>query len=113
MADDVYLAVPLDDEEAEAVNEAVGVSVQVFAVETDRDGLDKDDECVTTLYVGDRERAMTLALEILEQVRDKPGEAVEIRLSARVKIDEFQCERLTEDEARAVHARYLARMEEL
>lgn len=112
MADpDVYLAVPLDEEE-EVVNPAVQVSVQVFGVDSAEDEFDQD-EGVTTLYVGDTKRALTLALEILEQVRDNPGEAVEVKLNAAVKIDEFQCERLTDDEARAVHARYLERMEEL
>lgn len=111
MADpDVYLAVPLDEEE-EMVNPAVRVSVQVFSVDTSTELIDED-EGVTTLYI-DRDKAMTLALEILEQVRDNPGEAVEVKLNAKVQIDEFQCERLTEAEAGVVHARYLERMEEL
>lgn len=113
MADpDVYLAVPLEEEENEVVNPAVRVSVQVLGVDTATEGIDED-EYVTTLYIGDRTRAMTLALAILEQVRDDPGEAVEVKLNAKVQIDEFQCERLTEEEAKVVHERYLERMEEL
>ena len=108
---DAYLAVPLDEEEEMAVNPAVEVNVQVFAVETSTSGLDED-ESVTTIYVGEAKRAMTLALEILKQVRDKPGEAVEVKVSARVTPDALHCERLTEDEERVVHQRWVERMED-
>lgn len=112
MADDVYLAVPLDDEDD--LDNAVERHVNILAVEMGGYPLE-DDDATTTLYVVDSKLAMDLALEILRQVkeRESPDDEVKIRVHASIRLDDFHCERLTEDEARAVHARYLARMEEL
>lgn len=113
---DVYLAVPLEEED-ELLDPSVKLTVCVTHVEglfvNDGRKAPSNDDPQTTLHVGDAELAITLAMEILRQVRDRPGEAVEIEVHSAVHVDEFQCERLTEDEARVVHGRYLARMEEL
>lgn len=112
---DVYLAVPLEEED-ELLDPSVKLTVHVTYVETmvgDGRRAPSNDDPQTTLYVGDAKLAITLAMEILRQVRDRPGEAEEIEVHSSVRVDEFQCERLTEDEARVVHERYLERMAKL
>jgi hypothetical protein len=109
---DVYLAVPLaNDGVDDVVHPSVRASVYVGEVETPEDNIDEDVGLVV-LHFGDHKDAMTLALEILRQVKDEPGEGAEVRISAVLDVDEFQCERLTEEEARSVHERFLKRMEE-
>jgi len=99
------MAVPIDGEDDDWFDRSIEWSV---SLDSERHA----DNFRVSLIISNENDALAIAAEILNQLRHRKGESIELELTGHVFTENFQFEELTEQEAEVVYKRWQTRVNE-